>query len=66
VICPSEDEIEQLAELLNRAETVTILGGAGCVGAHAELIETAGKLKSSDGPRASPRTAKISQKLKPK
>jgi pyruvate dehydrogenase (quinone) len=46
VICPSEDEIKQLAELLNRAETVTILGGAGCVGAHAELMETAGKLKA--------------------
>src|SRR5580692_8956884 len=46
VICPSVDEIKQLAELLNRAETVTILGGAGCVGAHAELIETAGKLKA--------------------
>jgi pyruvate dehydrogenase (quinone) len=46
VICPSADEIKQLAELLNRAETVTILGGAGCIGAHAELIETAGKLKS--------------------
>jgi len=46
VVCPSEDEIKQLAEFLNRAETVTILGGAGCVGAHAELIETAGKLKS--------------------
>jgi pyruvate dehydrogenase (quinone) len=46
VVCPSEDEIKQLAEFLNRAETVTILGGAGCVGAHAELIETAGKLKA--------------------
>ncbi|HUD46072.1 MAG TPA: ubiquinone-dependent pyruvate dehydrogenase [Candidatus Baltobacteraceae bacterium] len=46
VICPSEDEIRQLAELLNKTGTVTILGGAGCVGAHAELIETAGKLKA--------------------
>jgi pyruvate dehydrogenase (quinone) len=46
VICPAESEIKQLAELLNRAGTVTILGGAGCNGAHAELIETAGKLKA--------------------
>jgi pyruvate dehydrogenase (quinone) len=46
VICPSPDEIKQLAELLNQAGTVTILGGAGCIGAHAELIETAGKLKA--------------------
>jgi pyruvate dehydrogenase (quinone) len=46
VICPSPDEIKQLAELLNQAGTVTILGGAGCIGAHAELIATAGKLKA--------------------
>ncbi|HUD47651.1 MAG TPA: ubiquinone-dependent pyruvate dehydrogenase [Candidatus Baltobacteraceae bacterium] len=46
VISPSENEIKQLAQFLNRAETVTILGGAGCAGAHAELIETAGKLKA--------------------
>jgi pyruvate dehydrogenase (quinone) len=46
VICPSADELKQLAELLNRAGTVTILGGAGCIEAHAELIKTAGKLKA--------------------
>jgi pyruvate dehydrogenase (quinone) len=46
VLHPSEDEIQQLASLLNRAKTVTILGGAGCAGAHAELMETAGKLHS--------------------
>ena len=46
VLCPSASEIKQLAELLNQAGTVTILGGAGCIGAHAELMETAGKLKA--------------------
>src|SRR5271170_2933569 len=46
VIRPSAAEIEQLAELLNQAGTVTILGGAGCAGAHAELMETARKLKA--------------------
>src|SRR6202789_1768404 len=46
VIRPSGDEIEQLAELLNQAGSVTILAGAGCDGAHAELMAVAGKLQS--------------------
>jgi pyruvate dehydrogenase (quinone) len=46
VICPSADEIKRLAELLNQAGTVTIMGGAGCIGAHTELIKTAEKLKA--------------------
>ncbi|MGC9943778.1 MAG: ubiquinone-dependent pyruvate dehydrogenase [Verrucomicrobiota bacterium] len=46
VIRPSTDEIERLAELLNQAGSVTILGGAGCAGAHAELMAVAGKLQS--------------------
>jgi pyruvate dehydrogenase (quinone) len=45
-ICPSEDEINILADLLNRSEKITILGGAGCAGAHEELIELAGKLQA--------------------
>jgi pyruvate dehydrogenase (quinone) len=45
-LTPSATEIDQLAELLNKSTTVTILGGAGCAGAHAELMQVAGKLKS--------------------
>jgi pyruvate dehydrogenase (quinone) len=45
-VCPSDDEINILADLLNRAEKITILGGAGCAGAHEELIELAGKLQA--------------------
>jgi pyruvate dehydrogenase (quinone) len=45
-LCPSDEELDVLAELLNRAEKITILGGAGCAGAHAELIEVAGKLQA--------------------
>ena len=45
-VCPSEDEINTLADLLNRSKRITILGGAGCAGAHAELIELAGKLQA--------------------
>jgi pyruvate dehydrogenase (quinone) len=46
VICPSENEISRLADLLNEAKNVTILGGAGCAGAHAELIAAAEALKA--------------------
>jgi pyruvate dehydrogenase (quinone) len=45
-VCPSEDELNSLANLLNRSNKVTILGGAGCAGAHDELIELAGKLQA--------------------
>jgi pyruvate dehydrogenase (quinone) len=42
----SDDEIERLAEVLNDARKITILGGAGCAGAHDELMEVAGKLQA--------------------
>ena len=45
-VCPSDDEINILADLLNRSEKITILGGAGCAGAHDELIELAGRLQA--------------------
>ena len=35
-----------LAEILNNSQKTTILGGAGCAGAHAELIGLAGKLNA--------------------
>jgi pyruvate dehydrogenase (quinone) len=43
---PGDEEIAALAGMLNRAEKVTILGGAGCAGAHQELIETAARLEA--------------------
>jgi pyruvate dehydrogenase (quinone) len=45
-VSPSSDEIETLASLLNESEKITILGGAGCAGAHEELIELASKLQA--------------------
>lgn len=46
IVCPSKDELDELANLLNAATKVTILGGAGCAGAHAELMALAGQLKA--------------------
>lgn len=43
---PAETEIDQLAEVLGRGRKVTILAGAGCAGAHAELVALAGLLKA--------------------
>jgi pyruvate dehydrogenase (quinone) len=45
-VSPSEDEIEGLANVLNGSRKITILGGAGCAEAHAELIAVAGKLNA--------------------
>ena len=46
IIRPSDHELERAAEILNNARKVTILGGAGCEGAHDELITVAERLKS--------------------
>ncbi len=43
---PPEDAVRNAADILNGASKVTILGGAGCEGAHTELIETAGILQA--------------------
>jgi pyruvate dehydrogenase (quinone) len=43
---PSANELRNAADILNNARKVTILGGAGCEGAHAELIAVAERLKA--------------------
>jgi pyruvate dehydrogenase (quinone) len=45
-VCPSDDELGVLADVLNRSKETTIFGGAGCAGAHDELVEVAGKLQA--------------------
>src|SRR4029077_6095707 len=42
----SDVEIDTLAKILNDSEKITILAGAGCAGAHAELIAVAGRLNA--------------------
>ncbi len=46
VVRPSDNELQIAAEILDDAQKVTILGGAGCAGAHAELLEIAERLKA--------------------
>jgi pyruvate dehydrogenase (quinone) len=43
---PADDELVAAAALLNACERVTILAGAGCAGAHAELVEAARVLQA--------------------
>ena len=45
-VCPSDYEISLLADLLNRSKKITILAGAGCAGAHEELITLASRTKA--------------------
>jgi len=45
-ICPSDEELKTVAKVLNGAKKITILAGAGCAGAHAELMDFAGKLRA--------------------
>jgi pyruvate dehydrogenase (quinone) len=46
VLVPAEDQLQALAELLNDGERATLFCGAGCAGAHDEVIALAHKLKS--------------------
>ncbi|HEY9347932.1 MAG TPA: ubiquinone-dependent pyruvate dehydrogenase [Inquilinus sp.] len=46
VVRPHESELRRLSELLNRGQRVTLFCGAGCAGAHAEVVELARKLKA--------------------
>jgi pyruvate dehydrogenase (quinone) len=46
VIRPADEELHELAALLNAGTRVTLFCGAGCAGAHEEVIELAGRLKA--------------------
>jgi pyruvate dehydrogenase (quinone) len=46
VITPPSADLAAAADVLNAAGRVTILAGAGCAGAHDELIQLAGALKA--------------------
>jgi pyruvate dehydrogenase (quinone) len=46
VIRPADSSLQAAADVLNAAGAVTILAGAGCAGAHAQLLALAGALKA--------------------
>ena len=49
VLSPNEEDVRQLADVLNRAKKVAIFAGAGVEGAHDEVIELADALKAPIG-----------------
>ena len=46
VLRPSDSDVQSLASFLNGADRITLLCGAGCAGAHDEVVELARKLKA--------------------
>jgi pyruvate dehydrogenase (quinone) len=46
VVTPSHDDLERLAALLNDSESITLLCGSGCQGAHDELMSLGERLKA--------------------
>ena len=48
-LAPAPDQVAGLAERLNAAKTVTLFCGAGVQGAHAEVMELAGRVHSPIG-----------------
>ncbi len=46
VVTPPDEDVQQLATLLNEATRVTLFCGAGCAGAHEEVLALARKLKA--------------------
>jgi pyruvate dehydrogenase (quinone) len=46
VVRPTDTQVEQLAALINSSERITLFCGAGCAGAHAEVVQLAEKLNA--------------------
>lgn len=45
-VCPGERELDELATLLDTSARITLLCGAGCAGAHDEIMQLARKLQA--------------------
>src|SRR3954463_8039510 len=46
LIRPSDAELDAIAAILNRSKAIAVYAGAGCEGAHDEVVATAGRLKA--------------------
>jgi pyruvate dehydrogenase (quinone) len=46
LVRPSDEDLGRLAQLLNDGERITLFCGAGCAGAHAQVLELAKRLKA--------------------
>src|SRR5260370_23756184 len=46
LIRPSDAELDAIAAILNKSKAITVYAGAGCEGAHDEVVATAARLKA--------------------
>jgi pyruvate dehydrogenase (quinone) len=46
IVRPPDSQVERLASLLNSSERIALFCGAGCAGAHAEVVQLATKLNA--------------------
>jgi pyruvate dehydrogenase (quinone) len=45
-ICPSDSELDRIADVLNAGERIAIYGGSGCHDAHDQIVALANRLKA--------------------
>jgi pyruvate dehydrogenase (quinone) len=46
LVRPADADLDEIAAILNAAEAITIYAGAGCAGAHDQVVATAARLKA--------------------
>src|SRR5271156_4790994 len=46
LVRPSDADLDEIAAVLNKSDAITIYAGAGCAGAHDEVVATAERLKA--------------------
>jgi pyruvate dehydrogenase (quinone) len=46
LVRPTDTDLDEIAAILNKGEAITIYAGAGCAGAHDEVVATAARLKA--------------------
>ncbi len=46
LVRPSDEDLDAIAAILNKSDAITIYAGAGCAGAHGEVVATAARLKA--------------------
>ena len=46
LVRPSDADLDEIAAILNKSDAITIYAGAGCAGAHDEVVATAARLKA--------------------
>jgi len=46
LVRPTDSDLDEMADILNESDAITIYAGAGCAGAHDEVVATAARLKA--------------------